>query len=51
MVLVCLARTSLANLRLSRRFWSASRPLESGWVVVPTGLTGGTALCAFVLLA
>jgi multicomponent Na+:H+ antiporter subunit E len=51
LVLVCLARISMANLRLSRRIWSPSRQLTSGMVVVPTGLSDEGGLAGVGLLS
>ncbi|HJQ03032.1 MAG TPA: Na+/H+ antiporter subunit E [Jatrophihabitans sp.] len=51
LVLVCLARISLANLRLSRRIWSPSRPLASGMVVVPAPLSDDAGLAGVGLLS
>lgn len=51
LVLVCLGRISLANLRLARRIWSPSLPLASGMVVVPTGLSDEAGLAGVGLLS
>lgn len=51
LVLVCLARIVLANLRLTRRIWSPSRSLASGMVVVPTGLSDDAGLAGVGLLS
>jgi multicomponent Na+:H+ antiporter subunit E len=51
LVLVCLARIVLANLKLARRIWSPSRPLNSGMVVVPTAMTSDAELAGVGLLS
>jgi multicomponent Na+:H+ antiporter subunit E len=47
----CLARIVRANLRLARRIWAPSRPLASGMVVVPTGVTSEAGLAGVGLLS
>jgi multicomponent Na+:H+ antiporter subunit E len=43
-------RSVVANLRLSRRIWAPSRPLESGMVVVPTHQRTDGGLTAVALI-
>ena len=45
-----LVRIVVANLRLSRRVWSPSRPLRSGMLVVPTEMTTPGGLAAIGML-
>jgi multicomponent Na+:H+ antiporter subunit E len=40
-----------ANLSLSRRIWSPERPLSSGMLVVPTGLSGDAGVAATALIS
>ena len=51
LVLVCLVRIVRANLRLAARIWSPRRPLASGMVVVPTGLSDEAGLAGVGLLS
>jgi multicomponent Na+:H+ antiporter subunit E len=51
LVLACLARIALANLRLARRIWSPRRPVEPGMVIVPTKLSTEAGLAGVGLLS
>jgi multicomponent Na+:H+ antiporter subunit E len=51
LILSCLGRICRANVRLTRRIWSPSRPLASGMVVVPTELTDEAGLAGVGLLS
>jgi multicomponent Na+:H+ antiporter subunit E len=50
LAVVVVVRVVRANVRLSRRIWSARIPLRSGMLVVPTGVSGDGALTAVGLL-
>ena len=51
LVLVCLGRIVLANLRLAWRIWLPNRPLASGMVVVDTAMTSDAGLAGVGLLS
>ena len=51
LVLVCLGRIVLANLRLAGRIWSPGRPLASGMVVVDTAMISDAGLAGVGLLS
>ncbi|HEX4726169.1 MAG TPA: Na+/H+ antiporter subunit E [Jatrophihabitans sp.] len=51
LVLVCLAKIVLANLRLAGRIWSPTRPLATGMVVVDTTMTSDAGLAGVGLLS
>ena len=51
LVLTCAIRICRANIRLARRIWSPSRPVESGMVVVPSALTGDAGLIGVGILS
>ncbi|MGI8802232.1 MAG: Na+/H+ antiporter subunit E [Solirubrobacteraceae bacterium] len=45
-----LGRMIVANLRLTRRIWTPSRPVRSGMVIVPTAMTTDGGLAAVGLI-
>jgi multicomponent Na+:H+ antiporter subunit E len=51
LVLVCLARIVVANLRLARRIWAPGRPLRSGMVVVRTLMASDAGVAGVGLLS